>query len=202
MRTWIARTGWMALGVVALYAASAMAGVVSGGELDPPYAPTAGTMRSLEQIPPAWFSILPSDDGGACANSRFTCVMGGESVVDRETGLVWQKAPPACAVSCAWVNAISICLKSETGGRRGWRLPAIEEMQTLVDPATDSLPVNHPFTIPDGQYWAIGTEPEVPSLAYYLNVSAGVMQPSATTKTDAGRAWCVRGGRNDALLAP
>ena len=202
MGRWLPRFGWMALGVAALYAAAAMAGAVSGGPLDPPYGPTAGTMRSLEQIPPAWFSILPSDDGAPCANSRFTCVMGGDAVVDRETGLVWERQPSACQASCAWVNNFTRCLKSETGGRKGWRLPSIDEIQTLVDPATDTLPANHPFTLPDGSYYAINTDPQTPGYAMIMDVIAGQMIPSAMSKADPGTSWCVRGGRSDALLAP
>jgi len=36
VKRWLVRCGWMALGIAGLYIGSALAGVVSGGPLDPP----------------------------------------------------------------------------------------------------------------------------------------------------------------------
>ena len=57
-RKWTVRIAWMALGIAGLYGASALAGVVSGGPLDPP-GPVSPTMnarkhpRHMEQAAPA-----------------------------------------------------------------------------------------------------------------------------------------------------
>ncbi len=89
---------------------------------------------------PSWHQILP-------ANERFKLVMNDEAVLDMETGLVWQKV--ATNVRYSWELAQNICYNLEIGGRKGWRLPTITELSTLVEPSNEdpALPENHPFTI-------------------------------------------------------
>jgi hypothetical protein len=192
----------MALGVAGLYGAAALASVVSGGPLDPPGPPLAGTMQTIDSIPPSWFRLLPSNDGpDACNSARFKCVMdGGAAVLDLETGLVWVRAPAACGPpgSCRWANAITRCVKDTTGGRKGWRLPHVEELQSLVDPATNALPAGHPFTVANGEYWTASTSPFDAADATDLEVIGGAAFVSAISKTTVdANSWCVRGGHND-----
>ena len=59
-------------------------GLIGAGDLQPPGPPTTGTMKTMDQIPPTWSQILPSSE-------RFELVLGGEAVLDKETGLVWAK---------------------------------------------------------------------------------------------------------------
>ena len=47
-----------------------------------------------------------------------------------------------------WSSAISYAYqKEELGGRKGYRLPTIEELSSLIDPNQEypALPVDHPF---------------------------------------------------------
>ena len=53
-----------------------------------------------------------------------------EAVLDRETGLVWQRSP--VTGPAPWVAALSYCRQQVIGDRKGWRLPSYEEMSTLV----------------------------------------------------------------------
>jgi hypothetical protein len=64
MHTTISRAGWLVAGVLALFVVAAMTGVVRGGPLDPPGAPSAtGTLPQVEPrspIPPVgWNGTFP-----------------------------------------------------------------------------------------------------------------------------------------------
>ncbi len=64
MHTYINRAGWLVAGVLALFVVGAMTGVVRGGPLDPPGAPSAtGTLPQVEPrspIPPVgWNGTFP-----------------------------------------------------------------------------------------------------------------------------------------------
>src|SRR5687768_11610081 len=67
---------------------------------------------------PSWDQTLPTA-------TRFVVLsnFGGNAVLDRETGLVWEKAPSTTPVD--WISARFQCSASTVGGRKGWRLPSI-----------------------------------------------------------------------------
>ena len=104
---------------------------------------------------PSWDQTLPS-------NTRFIVLlnMNSEAVLDRETGLVWEKSPSQTTRN--WNDSIEHCSVRNTGGRMGWRLPTMPELFSLVDPSQSSpaLPVGHPFlgvlfttgTLADGKF--------------------------------------------------
>ncbi len=106
--------------------------------------------RQTTAASPLWDQVLPADE-------RFELVMGDAAVLDRETGLVWQKL--ATNSKYGWHEAQSQCYALEIGGRQGWRLPTISELSTLVEPSNThpALPDNHPFSI-DGifNYYVVG----------------------------------------------
>jgi len=66
-------------------------------------------------------------------------------VLDKETGLVWERAPSSGMMN--WDTAVCNCYDKYLGGRKGWRLPTIEELTSFVDPNNNpTLPVGHPFS--------------------------------------------------------
>jgi hypothetical protein len=135
--------GWPVAGILAIFIVAAMTGVVSGGPLDPPGGP-GSTMKTLDQIPGAWSRTFFADDGpDSCHSSRFLCGLSGDAaVLDRETGLVWERVPSATA-QARWNAAHGgVCATLFLGGRLGWRVPAEEELASLFG----STRAGHPFT--------------------------------------------------------
>jgi hypothetical protein len=74
-------------------------------------------------------------------------------VLDKETGLVWERVPLAPSIyqtPPTWSESQAYCNALVKGGRIGWRLPTLQELSSLVDPriGTDPLlPSGHPFML-------------------------------------------------------
>jgi hypothetical protein len=149
---------------------------------------SGGLDFTVAALPPAWAATLP-------AAQRFQLVLGGTAVLDRETGLVWEKSPDSTARS--WPDAQTHCNQRILSNRRGYRLPALQELASLVDPTqgNPSLPPGHPFTnVQLSLNWSATTYASDTSLAWGVNFSSGAVLTG--TKTVLGRfAWCVRGGQ-------
>ena len=141
------------LGLAIITAFIAMAlflpGLVSAGDLEPSAAP-GPTMKTLDEIPPTWSQKLD-------ASERFELVLGGEAVLDKETGLVWAKNANIVAATKTWQNAMNCCRLISIANRRGWRLPTVEELTSLVDTTQSdpALPSGHPFDqVQSDLYWS------------------------------------------------
>jgi hypothetical protein len=187
------------LGVAGLY------WIAQAGNLDPSD-PPAPTMKSLDVIPPTWSERLDSTNGSTlplfmgCGSSRFKCVMSvgtplplPQAVLDRETGLIWERSPQSG--SQLWVGSAIDCVMHTTGGRGGWRLPAIEELASLSDPGQGdpALPPGHPFlNVTEDGYWSSSTSPLDTDWAWFLYLPSGALMRE--TKTWNRGTWCVRGG--------
>jgi hypothetical protein len=160
----------------------------------------SGEPQAADEVP-AWSRKL--DAAGACHSARFQCVLPtnadfeGEGVLDRETGLVWQRTPSSTISN---FNAVfNNCSGATTGGRRGWRLPTYSEAQSLFDPAQGgdvALPSGHPFNIApalqSANFASISTFLSDGSyMAYALDgATLGNFTKIGATQV-AG--WCVRG---------
>jgi hypothetical protein len=84
---------------------------------------------------------MPSD-------TRFIVLsnFNSEAVLDRETGVVWQRDAGGPRVD--WWTASRTCNGASIGGRKGWRLPTVQELSSVIDPGALSaprLPAGHPF---------------------------------------------------------
>ena len=188
----IYRLGWGVAAVFALLFAASMSGIVQGGALDPPGAP-GSTMKSLDDIPGSWSRELSAT--GGCSSPRFDCVFAGDvAVLDRETGLVWERIPSE--TTQIWANALTNCSMLFLGGKYGWRLPRVDEINSLFGApvAGADLPAGHPFTVNSAElYWTATTFPSAPTLAW--GSVPGSADIGAHAKTTNFRKWCVRGGQ-------
>ena len=59
-----------------------------------------------------------------------------EAVLDRRTGLVWERSPNTSFAN--WSGAQQHCEVLALGNHRDWRLPTIQELASLVDPTVQS----------------------------------------------------------------
>jgi hypothetical protein len=98
------------------------------------------------------------------------------------------------------------CAQKAVGERGGWRLPAFNELASLVDPAiTDPavprVQAGHPFlNVQPAMYWTATVFAEQPGFAIAVNFSfvAGSDAPIGVTDANVvgglNHAWAVRGG--------
>lgn len=151
----------------------------------------AATAAGPYYASPSWDQTLPSD-------TRFIVLsnMGSNAVLDRETGLVWEKSPSATPRS--WFSAQSYCNALSTGGRLGWRLPTLQELASLTDPSVSppgpTLPAGHPFTNVQSFCWSATTYVGDARYAWEVGFSNG-SAGEAGLKADSDFVWCVRGGQ-------
>lgn len=146
--------------------------------------------NQIDSIPPAWSRTLP-------AAQRFVLVLGDAAVLDKETGLVWERAPDTNPG--AWMAAQSSCNGKALGGRLGWRLPTLQELASLIDQTQSqpSLPSGHPFsniqTGPTSNYWSASTIAGNTGFAWAVWVGSGVVVFADKTNNTLF-AWCARSG--------
>jgi hypothetical protein len=121
---------------------------------------------------------------------------GGAAVLDRETGLVWQRSPSASTE--VWLDAQVFCGDQSFGNRMGWRLPTIQELASLVDRTVGSpgpqIPAGHPFmNVQQARYWSATTTAVDVGSSWVIDFRFGEMTGSG--KTIPELLWCVRGGQ-------
>ncbi len=156
--------------------------------------------------PPAWNQKLPTNTRfvhvffeQVCANNL--CGPVARAVLDRETGLVWERSPSTDVNS--WRDALRHCADTVHGNRMGWRLPTVDELTSLLDPSIASgirLPAGHPFlNISSAFYYWTATQSGItisdPAFGAYHYIVA-LDSPGVGSQPDSNEyfAWCVRGG--------
>ncbi|MBI2875790.1 MAG: DUF1566 domain-containing protein [Candidatus Tectomicrobia bacterium] len=139
---------------------------------------------------------FPTWDNQINRPGRFVVLsdFNNQAVLDKETGLVWEQSPST--VPRAWHVAFD-CYISTIGGRKGWRVPTVEELASLIDPtqANPALPAGHPFSnvqVSDG-YWSATTVAGNTSDAWDVSFIGNGLVGSAG-KNASLLVWCVRGG--------
>ena len=115
----------------------------------------------------SWSNVIP-------VARRFVVLADFQNaaVLDRETGLVWEHAPSTAQSN--WSDSTYACVNRFFGGRRGWRLPSVVELASLMDPSlpTPFIPTS---VFPDfqlGHYWSATTSAGNPNNAWSFDFTA------------------------------
>lgn len=140
---------------------------------------------------PSWNQKLTTNRFVILAN------WNSEAVLDRETGLVWERSPSSGVRT--WFSARFDCINRSVGGRKGWRLPTVQELASLIDMAVPAdigprLPDGHPFlnVMPDLYWSATDFVGSTGPSAWYVFLPNGAV--SGNPKSSTLGTWCVRGG--------
>jgi len=141
---------------------------------------------------------IQKPDRALTASQRFVILsaLNNDGVLDKETGLVWEKSPQTASVR--WSVARRTCVEKNIGGQKGWRLPSLSELQNLVDPSIPppgpTLPPGHPFlAVQSAVYWSetrVGEDPNG-AWAVHFGLGGGAV---FINWAHAVHVWCVHDG--------
>ncbi len=159
-------------------------------------------------VPPTWSEVIPGDERFVPTTFVDPAKDKPSAFCDRETGLVWESVPSTDTFVWGELegnsNAKRHCIERierivGTNGQKGWRLPSIPELASLVDTTSTNCTIDSKC-IPDGSpfeivqsagYWSASEVAGVPSNAW--NVPFGFGSVFTSLKGLPLRAWCVRG---------
>lgn len=99
-------------------------------------------------------------------------------VIDHLTALCWTKQADLAGGPVAWAEALAAVEHLNSGnGTIVWRLPNINELESLVDCGTHSpaLPSGHPFDSIQESYWSSTTSMFGPDWAWALYLTKGAI---------------------------
>jgi hypothetical protein len=100
-----------------------------------------------------------------------------DGVIDRLTTLRWHRNADIAGSVLTWTGGLDLVRELRRRDGRPWRLPTINELESLVDASAHSpaLPAGHPFIgVRDG-YWSSTTSSFEPDWSYCLYLSKGAV---------------------------
>ena len=150
-------------------------------------------------------SYATGDDGDyqmgvASPSPRFTD-NGDGTIMDNLTGLIWLKNA-SCFGDRDWHTALNDCKTLNTGecglgdtsAEGDWRLPNVNELQSLGDFSTGTLPNGHPFINPYHTHYSSTTWSS--NANYAFAVAVGGRTAILQSKSTPYNVWPVRGGND------
>ena len=157
------------------------------------------TGATIASEPPAEVpGAIKKPDTAMAAAQRFVTLpsLNNEGVLDKQTGLVWERSPQAA--SARWSVARRTCVEKVVGGQKGWRLPSLPELQSLVDPSIappgPTLSPGHPFlAVQPVVYWSETRPGEDPKGAWAVHFGLGGGAVFINW-AHAVQVWCVHDG--------
>ena len=143
-----------------------------------------------------WDQALP-------AAKRFVVLaaFNNEAVLDKNTGLVWERAPSEFGLD--WFSAKDLCLNKNVGGTVGWRLPSVAELSSVRDPALSApfVPASAFTNVLKNTYWSATETVWVTGSSdhawlVYFGDEVDLTRVGHGPKDIQHGVWCVRGGMN------
>jgi hypothetical protein len=134
------------------------------------------------------------------STSRFTVLaeFNNAAVRDNNTGLVWEQSPVTPSPGPTWNDARLQCIDKNVGGTRGWRLPSVVELASLIDPSLPAPYVPAVFTgVQLTPYWSATANAVGTSTA--LNVNFDDSHVGMSSKSSNNSIWCVRGPMQESV---
>ena len=124
------------------------------------------------------------------------------TVTDNLTGLIWLKYVD-CFSTMTWGEALTsvriiaadVCNLTDGSTAGQWRLPNINELESLVDAQQSSpaIPSGHPFAgVQSGGYWSSSTDTVSTDKTWYVNMNDGASF-NAVKSYNGYHIWPVRG---------
>jgi hypothetical protein len=141
------------------------------------------------EVPPVWGQTYATAD-------RFVPVLGGAAFCDKATGLVWDGSP-SLSLQANWQSAITHCGTRTVGGHKGFHLPMLEQLTSLLPLLAmdlNSATGDGPFSnVQSAGYWSASADASNPAHAWIVSfVNGNVI---SFLKSFSLHAWCVRGGQ-------
>lgn len=132
--------------------------------------------------------------------SRFTVLteFNNAAVRDNNTGLVWEQSPVTPSPGPTWNDARLQCIERNVGGTRGWRLPSVVELASVIDPSLPAPYIPAVFTgVQLAPYWSATANAVGTSTALSVNFDDGHVGMSSKSSSNA--IWCVRGPMQESM---
>lgn len=89
-----------------------------------------------------------------------------ETVLDRSTGLIWQKTGIAESPGKTWFEALAYCEGLDYGGEQDWRLPNFHELLSLLDLSRDDPATAFPGASSEALWSSSHASPSIAGAAY------------------------------------
>jgi len=122
-------------------------------------------------------NVAFSEQGVHWPEKRFVMI-SEQSVLDQLTQLIWSRCANNAAGVTTWAEALEVIAqmnRNQFDGRATWRLPTINELESLVDCGqhAPALPQEHPFEAVQPIYWSSTTSLYEPDWAWALYLQSG-----------------------------
>lgn len=112
-------------------------------------------------------------------------------IIDTKTLLMWQDDNDAKFDNYNWEDAISHCENLTKKGFSDWRLPNINELETIIDDSLSSPALSGEFSnVSNSKYWSSTTFIDTKTKAWHIDFNSAEMDH--TNKTNTLNVRCVR----------